>query len=120
MAFTTIPFDLLGFRVMGDVAGITVYTDRHFRKVAYKKAPPDKPASPSQRAYRDRFAFAVRAWKSLNDEQKAQLEVAVHRASLCLTGQNLFTSCLLRSKQTVYETVARQTNTVLPPLPSLP
>ena len=106
----------MGTRVMGDCGGFTMYTDRHGRKVIYKKAPPEKPASRLQRIVRDRFRAAVEAWKILSDAEKAALERAVKRTSLCLTGQNLFTSCSLRSASGVYATIARQAKEILPPL----
>lgn len=119
VAFTTIPWNVIGFRVMGDVGGFTIYTDRHFRKVVYDKAPPDKPASPAQRITRDRFRSAVQAWKALTPDEKASLERAVHTASLCLTGQNLYTSCALKHADAVYQTIARQTGETLPTLPAI-
>jgi hypothetical protein len=105
---------------MGDCGGFTIYTDRFGRKVFYKKAPPKEPASPLQRHHRDRFRDAVFAWKLLLDDEKRQLELAVHRASLCLTGQNLYTSCALRHDEAVYMTIADQTHTNLPPLVLIP
>lgn len=120
MAFTVVPWDLLGFRVMGDCGGYTIYTDRYGRKVFYKKAPPDKPASPLQRHHRDRFRDAVVAWKALDDAEKQSLEAAVASASLCLTGQNLYTSCALRHDAATYMTVERQTAVQLPPLVFIP
>jgi len=120
MAMTNVPWDLIGFRVMGDVGGFTIYTDRFFRKIVYQKAPPKEPASPEQRLLRDRFGNAVRAWKSLSDVDKASLERAVKKTSLCLTGQNLYTSCSLRHAEGVYATIARQTGEILPPLAVLP
>jgi hypothetical protein len=120
MAMTTIPWNLLGFRVMGDLGGFTIYTDRFYRKVWYPRAPPHKPPSAAQRHFRARFKAAVAAWKSLSDSDKAALERAVHTLSLCLTGQNLFTSCALRSAFEAYETIGRQSSEVLPPLPVIP
>lgn len=120
MAMTTLPIHIMGFRVMGDVGGYTCYTNAKFKKVYYPKSPPDKPASPAQRALRDRFAAAVRAWKSLSADDKQALEDAVHSLSLCLTGQNLYTSCCLRSSEGIYQTIARQANVTLPPLVTLP
>jgi hypothetical protein len=104
---------------MGDMGGYTCYTDRHYRKVFYKKAPPDKPPSPSQQACRRRFREAVNAWKALSTDDKAALERAVHTASLCLTGQNLYTACALRAAFDVYATVGRQTGETLPALPTI-
>lgn len=116
MAFTTLPLHVMGTRVMGDCGGFTMYTDRHHRKVYYQKAPPQKPASPKQRLLRDLFGKAVRAWKALSDADKATLERAVAKTSLCLTGQNLFTSCSLCSRSEVYLTIGRQAGETLPPL----
>jgi hypothetical protein len=116
MAMSTQPWSLFGFRVMGDVGGFTIYTDKFGRKVVYQKAPPKEPASPEQRIIRDRFGAAVRAWKALTGDEKAALERAVHACSLCLTGQNLYTSCCLRAADGVYASIARQSSEVLPPL----
>jgi len=116
MAFTTIPWNLLGHRVIGDLAGFTCYTDKRGRKIFYEKAPPDKPATPAQRLQRNKFRDCVLAWKSLSDAEKFALEEAVRKTHLCLTGQNLFVSCSLMQKPRVYETVARQSNEILPPL----
>jgi hypothetical protein len=116
MAISNLPIHVMGFRVMGDVGGLTCYTDRNFKKVFYQKAPPQLPASPRQRLLRDRFAAAVTAWKALTDDDKAALERAVKKTSLCLTGQNLFTSCSIKCKPDVYATIAAQAGEVLPPL----
>lgn len=117
MAWTVLPVHIMGTRVLGDCGGFTMYTDRTFRKVIYKKAPPDKPPSRLQVIQRARFRNAVNAWKALSDDAKAALERTVTRLSLCLTGQNLFTSCAIRHKDDVYATIARQAGEVLPPLP---
>lgn len=116
MAFTVLPFNLLGFRVAGDVSGFTCYTDKFGRKVWYKKAPPDKPPSQRQLDRRRLFKLAVEAWKNLTAEEKQQLEIAASKASLCLTGQNLYTSCSLRAAEGTYRTIERQTHTTLPAL----
>ena len=116
MAFTVLPFQLFGFRVMGDVNGITCYTNKKFQKVFYEKAPPDKPPSPAQIIQRSRFRTAVQTWRALSDDDKLRLETAVKRTSLCLTGQNLYVSCAMKHKPDVYETVGRQAGVTLPPL----
>lgn len=120
MAFTRLPLELFGFRVMGDVGGFTCYTDARFRKVFYKKAPPKEPASPAQAKLRARFGDAIRAWKALTADEKAALERAVKKTSLCLTGQNLFVSCMLKAAPGVYATIADQSSEDLPALPPPP
>lgn len=116
MAFSTIPWDLIGHRVIGDIAGFTTYTDRYGRITVFKKAPPHKPPTQAQLHQRDKFRRCVNAWKVLTNDEKAALERTVHRLSLCLTGQNLFVSCSMKQKPDVYATCGRQAKEVLPPL----
>jgi hypothetical protein len=116
MAFGTIPWDLIGHRVIGDIGPLTTYTDRYGRITVFKKAPPDKPATPAQRDRRNLFRDCVLAWKALSGDDKATLERCVHKLSLCLTGQNLFVSCSMKRQAGVYATCGRQSNETLPPL----
>ena len=119
MAFT-VPYNLLGFWVQGDLGGVSIYTDRFGKKVWYPKAPPHKPPSEKQLAHRQRFRLAQAAWKALTADQKATLELATNRASLCLTGQNLYIGTALRNLQGPYETIGRQTGLTLPAAPFIP
>lgn len=119
MAFSTIPWDLIGHRVIGDIAGFTTYTDRYGRITVFSKAPPHKPPTGAQITQRAKFRDCVNAWKALTDDEKAALERTVHTLSLCLTGQNLFVSCSMKQKPDVYTTCARQAGETLPPLHQL-
>lgn len=116
MAFT-VPWQLMGIWVSGDIGGLTIYTDKHGRKVAFPKAPPKEPPSPAQVHQRQRFQAAQAAWKSLSSEDKQQLETATIRGSIVMTGQNLFISVSLRNDNDALITLARQTNTQLPTVP---
>lgn len=111
---------LLGMNVSGDIAGMTIYTDRYARKNWFVNAPPNKPRSAKQVWHSQRFAAAVLTWKGLSDADKATLELATRRTSLCATGQNLWVSCVLRGADGVYATVGRQAGLALPPLAELP
>lgn len=113
MAFT-IPWQVMGIWVSGDIGDLTIYTDRFGRKVAFPKAPPQEPPSEAQVHQRGRFRRAQVAWKALTDAEKKQLEIASIRGSLVMTGQNLFMSVALRDDNTALQTLARQTKTVLP------
>lgn len=119
MAWTNLPWHVLGTRVAGDIGGITTYTNSKRQKVAYEKAPPKEKASPAQAHRRSLFRTALAAWKTLTPDEKAALERAASAASLCMTGQNLFVSCAMRHTNEVYDTIATQTNETLPPLPTL-
>jgi hypothetical protein len=110
---------LLGLTVSGDVAGMTIYTDRYGRKNWFRNAPPKKPPTQKQLWFRQRFKAVQLSWRLLSDADKAALERASNKLSLCATGQNLFLSCSLRSAVGVYRTIARQSGEVLPPLASV-
>lgn len=113
-AHTGLPASLLGFWVSGDLCGLTIYTNRFGKKVFFQEAPALKPPSPLQVIQRNRFRTAFQNWKALTKTQKANLELAVNRASLCLTGQNLYVSASLTNRAEVVGTIARQTGLVLP------
>lgn len=108
--------DLLGMTVSGDFAGLTIYTDRHGRKVWYPQAPPTNPPTQRQQYRRQLFKLAVMSYKSLTQHERDALERAVQKTNLCLTGQNLWISCCLNSDLARYQTIARQAHETLPPL----
>lgn len=119
MAFTP-PWQLLGIWVSGDVGGITIYTDKNHRKVAFPKAPPDKPPSPEQVAQRARFKTAQANWKALTLAEKTSLEEVTKTAYIVMTGQNLFMSVSMTNDQAGYETLQRQTGIVGPVIGFVP
>ena len=116
----SIPLSLLGTWVQGDLGPLTIYTNRFGKKVAYEKAPPTRPPTERQRTQRTRFSTAQRNWSILSLEEKSQLELACTRASLCLTGQNLYIIVALKNHQTAYRTLERQTKTTLPQVAWIP
>lgn len=105
---------LLGIYVSGDLGGLTIYTTKHGKKVWYQEAPALKPASAMQQAQRDRFASAQAEWKSLSPSIKADLEALVNKASLCLTGQNLWIRVAIRHEAETLNTLMRQTGINVP------
>lgn len=114
-----IPWAILGARIAGDIGGVTIYTDRFGRKTVYPIAPPKEPASPLQTVIRNRFRDAQAAWRALTDQEKANLEEVTQRASLCLTGQNLFISASLRAQNDSLQALGRQWNIPLPQAPPI-
>ena len=112
----TIPWNLIGTWVSGDVGGLTIYTDRFGRKVAFAKAPPDKPPTQNQIDQRERFRLAQASWSALSDAEKKSLEDVVKATSLCLTGQNLWIHGRLKDGQRLFDTLTSQTGISLPAL----
>jgi len=115
----SIPWDLLGLVVHGDVGGYTVYTDRFGRKTVFPKLPPEKPHTERQRVQRQRFQQAVKAWKTLSEQEKKALEDAARKLSLVMTGQNLFISIALKHGKELKETIEAQSGITLPAIPEL-
>lgn len=113
----SVPWNLLGLIVSGDVGAFTIYTDRFGRKTAFPKAPPEKPPSTDQLLQRSRFATAQAAWSALTDHEKAALEAACRNLSIPLTGQNLYIKVALTNRQSAADTVAEQSDIALPPIP---
>lgn len=113
----TVPWNLLGIWVSGDIGDYTVFTDKFGRKIPFPRAPPDKPPSALQQRQRLRFKFAQSQWKALSSVQKENLETACRTLALTLTGQNLYISAILRDDPVSYETVSRQSGVPLPNLP---
>lgn len=114
-----IPYAVLGARVAGDLGGVTCYTDRFGRKTVYPIAPPKEPASDCQTTLRNRFKTAQATWAALSPAEKKALEEATHKASLCLTGQNLFLSAALRGMNDQMQAIGRQHGLTLPNAPDL-
>lgn len=113
----TVPWNLLGLTVSGDVGGITIYTDRFGRKVAFPKSPPEKPPSAAQSHQRTRFTQAQAAWAALSAQEKACLEDAALKGGMVATGQNLYIKVALTNDTPALDTLAQQTGTILPPVP---
>lgn len=111
---------MLGLVVVGDLAGQTIYTDRHGRKIFYKQSPPQKPPSAMQTLQRQRFADAVQNWHDATAETRDNYEKASLAASLSMTGLNLWVSISLTAKLAVLATIQRQTLVELPPPPNVP
>lgn len=113
----SIPWQILGLTVSGDVGGFTIYTDRYNRKVVFPKSPPEKPPSEEQIALRSRFTEAQSAWSVLNASNKAALEEACRKLSVPMTGQNLYIKVALTNDQGALETLERQSGITLPAIP---
>jgi hypothetical protein len=113
-----IPASIIGLIVSGDVDGVTIYTDRHNRKVVFPKAPPKEPPTQMQVDVRNRFKAAQAEYMGLTAPQKHDYELLTKRAGLCLTGQNIFIHVAMKRTQGTLDTLQHQTGiTVVSPTP---
>lgn len=105
---------LLGLIYHGDLGPLTMYRS-HLRRrvVAFLKTRPDKPPTPAQIENRNRMKEAAGAWRDLPSLARDQWELATRRASLCLTGYNLYTYWHFTGNDSAILTLARQTSTTL-------
>lgn len=110
----TVPWNLIGLQVSGDWNEITIYTDKNGKKVAFPKAPPEKPPSPKQVHQRQRFKDAQAVWTAYTDEQKHAYENLCRVANVPMTGQNLVIHTALTNDATAIETLQRQTGITVP------
>lgn len=113
-----IPANVIGLIVSGDVDGLTIYTDRYGRKVAYPKSPPKEPPTDFQIYYRGRFKTAQANYMALTVPQKAAYENLTKASNLCMTGQNLWIHVALKHTFGLLNTLQEQTGiSVIPPDP---
>lgn len=116
----TLPINILGTFVTGDLGDVTMYTNRRGKKVVYPFSPPMQPASDLQLVQRARFAAAHAIWKALSATEKANLETACRRTALVLTGKNLYMSACLTNRNTELQKVGRQAGLDLPTAVGIP
>lgn len=104
----TIPFNLMGLQVSGDLGGITIYTDRFGKKVAFPKEPPKTIASKEQASLRKRFADAQKDYMILTVQQKKDYEDLARKTNIPMTGQNLWISVSMKGNISGLETLEDQ------------
>ena len=110
----TVPWNLIGLEVSGDIGYLTIYTDRFGKKVAFPKSPPKEPPSARQVKQRAKFKTAQAAWMQLTKAEKVALEDATLKVSAPLTGQNLYISVHIRNDNADLITFEKQSGIVLP------
>lgn len=111
-----IPASCIGLIVSGDVDGLTIYTDRHSRKIAYPKSPPKEPPTAKQTFLRNRFRLAQEQYMALSPADRAEWERLAIAAGLCMTGQNLLIHVAMKDSFAMLATLMQQTGiTVTPP-----
>lgn len=106
--------NLLGLRVGGDLDGLTYYVNRQGKVTFFAKAPPTKPPTWKQTFQRNAFRLVAQLWRQQSQAQKAAYELITRRASLCMTGYNLFVHVELTLDQDTLRTLERQTGVTIP------
>ena len=105
----------LGTVLWGDIGPLTIYRNMNGKLVAFQKTFPKHVPSPFQVTQRQLFIDAAAAWRALTPSKRAQWETATQRASLRMTGYNLFVHWQLEHDDEAIQAVQRQTNTDLIP-----
>ena len=106
---------LLGFVYWGDFAELTMYRSKRGRLVIFSKTRPDKPITQLQGDQRERLYEASQAWNALSDAERSAWEAASKKASLCMTGYNVFVYWHLTRDTGAIQTLERQTGQDLLP-----
>jgi hypothetical protein len=114
----SIPWNLLGIHASGDLADVTVYMDRHRRLVTFPKSPPQTPRTAAQEAHRQLWSIAVANWKTASTETRDAYERASLKASLMMTGHNVWMHFSFRRDAARLATLAAQTGETLPMPPN--
>lgn len=108
-------YSIFGFVIWGDLGPITIYRNHKGKIVWFAKTWPHKPPSPKQTIQRQKMSAAAAAWQLLAPVARRQWEKASSRASLCLTGYNLFCHWTLTNDNAAIATLEHQTGTTLLP-----
>jgi hypothetical protein len=111
-----LPFDpaLLGFRLSGDLGGVTLYQTKKGKTVAYPAAPPKSPPSNAQLAHRLRFGTAARNWKFATEATRLDYESCSLRLSLPATGHNMWIFLSFTQDRGALQTFNHQSGLNLP------
>jgi len=116
---TTVPPQLLGLTVSGDMGGNTYFTNKNHKVVVFPVAPPKKPPSLNQLIQRYRFRMTVASWTMRPPYIQNQYTLASERMSLCMTGLNLYLHLAFAQDWNTIHTIFNQTGITLgmPPDP---
>jgi hypothetical protein len=106
-------FTYLGLVSWGDIAELTIYRSHRGQLVIFKKTYPDKPLSEDCQRIKRRWKQTSDLWQSIGPTHRATWSTAAHRASLAMSGYNLFVAADLSTDRTWIRTIERQTNTTL-------
>jgi hypothetical protein len=104
-----IPFCLLGLQISGDVGPWTIYSDRFGKPIVFPRSPPKVPRSERQAAQRQRWRDCCDAWNALDQAERDAYETLSLRASMCMTGFNLFLKMSMNPDYSTWSLLFEQT-----------
>jgi len=110
---------LIAFTLQGDIGGLTTYTSKRGKHVAFPLAPPRVPESARQANQRERFKSAATKWAALTPAQRLIWLRAARLTNLSISGWNLFLATLLRQDTSYALTISRATGLQLETEPTL-
>jgi len=87
---------LLGLRCSGDLGPLTLWTSRFHAVLAYPRAKPKKPPTPTQQAQRVAFKMAAAAWRECPEAVKDRYRRYCKITHPPYTPYNLFLSVMLK------------------------
>ncbi len=110
----TIPWNLLGLAVSGDIGDVTIYKNKNQKVVVFPKDMRQDKQSARRLEQQSRFKIAQSNWSALTNQEKQDLEKMSKILYLPATGQNVYISVQLRDDVEGYETLSRQSGVELP------
>jgi hypothetical protein len=81
---------ILGMNVQGDLGPMTMYTSKRKKLVAFLRAPPLNPPSPTQEIMRDLFRTYAANWRAAGQTTRDAWNSACKRCNLGLCGYTLW------------------------------
>jgi hypothetical protein len=106
-------FRFLGWNTQGDLGPYTFYTSKRKGLVFFVKAPPTTPPTSLQLSRRNRWRLFAWAWSALTPEQRGKWSSAAHRASLRISGYNLWIFWCETGDRPAIRTVEKQSGVTL-------
>lgn len=107
-------FNFFGWNPTGDFGPWTIYTAKNKKPVMFIKAPPTKPPTYRQQYHRAQWTAFARSWKHMAKQERKLWELATKRASLYLTGYNLFVWWRTTHDTATLESIIRQSGVEIP------
>lgn len=101
--------NFFGVRIQGDIGPITCYRSSRRGLVWFPKAPPKCPPTDLQIDHRDKWKDIIENWTELPAATKENWERLTRRASLSLSGINLYIWWRCSQDDAIIQTLQRQT-----------
>lgn len=101
--------NILGLGIQGDIGDITCYRSTPGGVIWFTKAPPKCPATDLQNQLREKWRLIILDWTELPGASRAAWSLIVERASLSLSGINLYIWWRCSQDNSIIQTLERQT-----------